>query len=121
MTVVVVDQQGPGQRATLPPLAPRALCLPALPSHPPATRPCSACTLVPAAPLWALAGALPSQQSDNSCLFFKVRLQCLLGTVLPGFRDCNPPWLRLSDRPWDPKSLRRQSLSPWKGALPLPT
>ena len=38
----------------------------------------------------------------------------LLGTTLPGFRDSNPPWLRLSERPWDPKPLRRQSLSPWQ-------
>ena len=38
----------------------------------------------------------------------------LLGTALPGFRDCNPPWLRLSKRPWDHKPLRRQSLSPWQ-------
>ena len=39
----------------------------------------------------------------------------ILGTALPGFRDCNPPWLRLSERPWDPTPLRRQSLSPWQG------
>ena len=25
------------------------------------------------------------------------------------------PWLRLSERPWDHKPLRRQSLSPWQG------
>ena len=31
----------------------------------------------------------------------------MLGTALPGFRSCNPPWLRLSERLWDPKSLRR--------------
>ena len=37
----------------------------------------------------------------------------MLGTTLPGFRHCNPPWLRLSQRPWDHKPLRRQSLSPW--------
>ena len=39
----------------------------------------------------------------------------LLGTALPGFRSCKPPWLRLSERPWDHKPLRRQSLSPWQG------
>ena len=39
----------------------------------------------------------------------------VLGTVLPGFRSCKPPWLRLSQRPWDLKPLRRQSLSPWQG------
>ena len=38
-----------------------------------------------------------------------------LGTTLPGVRSCNPPWLRLSERSWDPKPLRRQSLSPWRG------
>ena len=37
----------------------------------------------------------------------------VLGTALPGFRSCNPPWLRLSQRPCDHKPLRRQSLSPW--------
>ena len=31
----------------------------------------------------------------------------VLGTVLPGFRSCNSPWLRLSEKPWDPKPLRR--------------
>ena len=31
----------------------------------------------------------------------------MLGTALPGFRSYNPPWLRLSERPWDPKPLRR--------------
>ena len=39
----------------------------------------------------------------------------VLGPALPGFRSCNPPWLRLSQRPWDHKLLRRQSLSPWQG------
>ena len=29
-------------------------------------------------------------------------------------------WLRLSERPWDPKPLRRQSLSPWQGHLLCP-
>ena len=38
----------------------------------------------------------------------------LLGTALPHFRSCKPPCLRLSERPWDPKPLRRQSLSPWQ-------
>ena len=42
-------------------------------------------------------------------------MRLLLGTVLPGFRSCNPPWLRLSERPWDHKPLKRQSLSPWQG------
>ena len=37
----------------------------------------------------------------------------MLGTTLPGFRNCNPSWLRLSERPWDPKPLGRQSSSPW--------
>ena len=37
----------------------------------------------------------------------------VLGTALPGFRGCNPPWLRLSQS-WDHKSLKRQSLSPWQ-------
>ena len=36
----------------------------------------------------------------------------ILGTALPGFRNCNTPWLRLSQN-WDHKPLRRQSLSPW--------
>ena len=44
----------------------------------------------------------------------------VLGTALPGFRSCNPPWLRLSEKPWDPKPLRRHSIS-LTGALPLPT
>ena len=39
----------------------------------------------------------------------------LLGSALPCFRSCKPPWLRLSERPWDHKPLRRQSLSPWPG------
>ena len=39
----------------------------------------------------------------------------LLGTALPGFRSCNSPWLRLSERPWDHKPLRRQRFSPWQG------
>ena len=39
--------------------------------------------------------------------------QRILGTTLPGFRSCNPPWLRLSQS-WDHKPLRRQSLSPWQ-------
>ena len=39
----------------------------------------------------------------------------MLGTALPGFRSYNLPWLRLSQRPWDHKPLRRQSLSPWQG------
>ena len=38
---------------------------------------------------------------------------CVLGTALPGFRGCNPPWLRLSQS-WNHKPLRRQSLSPWQ-------
>ena len=37
----------------------------------------------------------------------------LLGTALPGFRGCNPPWLRLSQS-WDHKPLRKQSLPPWQ-------
>ena len=44
----------------------------------------------------------------------------LLGSTLPCFRSCNPPWLRLSKRPWDHKPLRRQSLSPWQGCRPCP-
>ena len=45
----------------------------------------------------------------------------MLGTALPGFRSCNLPWLRLSERPWDPKPLMRWSLSPWQeqGLCPL--
>ena len=38
----------------------------------------------------------------------------LLGTALLGFRSCNCPWLRLSQRPQDHKPLRRLSLSPWQ-------
>ena len=37
----------------------------------------------------------------------------ILGTALPGFRSCNPPWLRLSQN-WDYEPLRKQSLSPWQ-------
>ena len=44
----------------------------------------------------------------------------VLGTALPGFRSCKPPWLRLCERPWDHKPLRRQSLSPWQGCCPCP-
>ena len=40
----------------------------------------------------------------------------LLGTALPGFRSCNPPWLRLSERPWDHKPLRRKAYLPGRGA-----
>ena len=32
----------------------------------------------------------------------------------------NPPWLRLSERPWNHKPLRRQSLCPWRGHCPCP-
>ena len=39
----------------------------------------------------------------------------MLGTALPGFRSCKPPWLRLRQRPWDHKPLRRQTLSPRQG------
>ena len=35
----------------------------------------------------------------------------MLGTILPGFKSCKPPWLRLSEGPWDHKPLSRQSLS----------
>ena len=41
--------------------------------------------------------------------------EVMLGTTLPGFRSCKTPWPRLSDKPWDHKPLRRQSLSPWQG------
>ena len=44
----------------------------------------------------------------------------LLGNALPGFRSCKPPWLRLSERPWDHNPLRRQSLSPWQGCCLCP-
>ena len=44
----------------------------------------------------------------------------VLGTALPGFRSCKPPWLRPSERPWDHKPLRRQSLSPWQGPTSAP-
>ena len=36
-------------------------------------------------------------------------LPCLVSEAV------NPPWLRLSQRPWDHNPLRRQSLSPWQG------
>ena len=46
----------------------------------------------------------------------------LLGSTLPGFRSGNPPWLRLSQRPWNQKPLRKEtkliSLAGWP---PLPT
>ena len=45
---------------------------------------------------------------------------CMLGTALHGFRSCKPPWLRLSERPWSHKPLRRQSLSPWQGRCLCP-
>ena len=45
----------------------------------------------------------------------------LLGTALPGFRTYKPLWLRLSERPWDHKPLRRQSLSPWQEHRLCPT
>ena len=48
------------------------------------------------------------------CVFAKIN-QYMLGTALPGFRSCKPPWLRLTQRPWDHKPLSRQSLSPWQG------
>ena len=38
----------------------------------------------------------------------------LLGTTLPGFRSCNPPWQRLTETLGDANPLRRQSLSPWQ-------
>ena len=38
-----------------------------------------------------------------------------LGTALPRFRTCNPPWLRVNKKPWGPNLLRRQSLSPGQG------
>ena len=44
----------------------------------------------------------------------------MLWTALPGFRSYNPSWLRLSQRLWDNKPLRRQSLSPWQGHRPCP-
>ena len=43
-----------------------------------------------------------------------------VGTALPGFKSCKPPWLRLSERLWDHKPLRRQSLSPRQGHCPSP-
>ena len=66
---------------------------------------------------WDLAGArdLSFVLTPISSLLCTCPTPPLLGTSLPGFRDCNPPWLRLSERPWDPKPLRRQSLSPWQG------
>ena len=48
-------------------------------------------------------------------IIFFIFFPLLLGTTLPDFRSCNPPWLRLSERTWDHKPLRRQSLSPWQG------
>ena len=49
---------------------------------------------------------------------WKIRKTSVLGTALAVFSRCNPPWLRLSDRPWNHKPLRRQSLSPWQGQRP---
>ena len=44
----------------------------------------------------------------------------VLGSALPGVRIPKTPWLRLSERPWDHKPLRRQSLCPWRGHCPCP-
>ena len=44
----------------------------------------------------------------------------VLGTACLVSEAVTPPWLRLSDRPWDPKPLRRQSLSPWQGCYLCP-
>ena len=41
----------------------------------------------------------------------------LLGTALPGFRSCKPPWLRLSQRPWDHKPLGDKAYHPGRGAI----
>ena len=51
---------------------------------------------------------------DCAIDIFSENHDSLLGTSLPGFRSCIPSWLRLSERPWDPKPLRKQSLSPWQ-------
>ena len=42
----------------------------------------------------------------------------VLGSALPGVRIPKTPWLRMSERPWDHKPLRRQSLCPWRGTAP---
>ena len=54
------------------------------------------------------------------CTFLRNLIIYMLGTTQPGFRSCNPPWLTLSEGPWDPKPLRRQSLSPWQGCRLCP-
>ena len=53
------------------------------------------------------------KRSKSHCDFILLSSK-VLGTAPPGFKSCNPPWLRLSQRPWDHKPLRRQSLSPWQ-------
>ena len=57
---------------------------------------------------------------ENLGFLIFIMFSVLLGTALPGFRSYKPPWLRLSQRPWDHKPLRRQSLSPWQGSHPCP-
>ena len=51
---------------------------------------------------------------ELNCMKFCWELPCLVSEAV------NPPWLRLSQRPWDHKLLRRQSLSPWQGGCPCP-
>ena len=63
---------------------------------------------------------LKFEQHCSRILLPKLVQSPVLGTALPDFRSCNPPWLRLSQRPWDHKPLRRQSLSPWQGRHPCP-
>ena len=53
----------------------------------------------------------------KSTQIHKENLGGLLGTALPGFRGCNPPWLRLSQS-WDHKPLRPIFLTE---VPPLPT
>ena len=46
-------------------------------------------------------------------------LRSVLGTTLPGFRSCNPPWLRLSER-LSPHSVCKKSPNLLAALLPLP-
>ena len=75
-------------------------------------------------PTWKPTWYLPDQiLSDfkcfanvKNCKFF---IKNLLGTTLPGFRSYKPPWLRLSERPWDHKPPKETKLLSMAGAPPL--